>query len=162
MKTSTLSKAGTILVSASLVAGAGVAVASAAEQGDMQAPGQISVVDGGAREHVAAHAPVQGAFTFSQDELTPNKTIATVFKTAANALCSSMSRYAEGMAAPIRMGGDVPHAFTATIGEMTEEGAVSSIIGCACSSNQPGGGAIANAEVSGVPLASIAAKVGIR
>ena len=61
MKTSTLSKAGTILVSASLVAGAGVAVASAAEQGDMQAPGQISVVDGGAREHVAAHAPVQGA-----------------------------------------------------------------------------------------------------
>lgn len=39
MKTSTLSKAGTILVSASLVAGAGVAVASAAEQGDMQAPG---------------------------------------------------------------------------------------------------------------------------
>ena len=162
MKTSTLSKAGTILVSASLVAGAGVAVASAAEQGDMQAPGQISVVDGGAREHVAAHAPVQGAFTFSQDELTPNKTIATVFKTAANALCSSMPRYAEGMAAPSRMGGDVPHAFTATIGEMTEEGAVSSIIGCACSSNQPGGGAIANAEVSGVPLASIAAKVGIR
>ena len=61
-----------------------------------------------------------------------------------------------------RMGGDVPHAVTATIGEMTEEGAVSSIIGCACSSNQPGGGAIANAEVSGVPLASIAAKVGIR
>ena len=60
------------------------------------------------------------------------------------------------------MGGDVPHAFTAAIGEMTEEGAVSSIIGCACSSNQPGGGAIANAEVSGVPLASIAAKVGIR
>lgn len=40
MKTSTLSKAGTILVSASLVAGAGVAVASAAEQGDMRRQGR--------------------------------------------------------------------------------------------------------------------------
>ena len=44
----------------------------------------------------------------------------------------------------------------ATVAEMAEEeGADSYVLGCSCASNAPGGGAIANAEVSGVSLASL-------
>ena len=46
----------------------------------------------------------------------------------------------------------------ATVAEMAEaEGADSYVLGCSCASNAPGGGAIANAEVSGVSLASLMA-----
>lgn len=38
-----------------------------------------------------------------------------------------------------------------------EQGADSYTIGCSCATNGPGGGAIANAEVSGVSLATLAA-----
>lgn len=42
----------------------------------------------------------------------------------------------------------------------SEDGAASYTVGCACSSNVAGGGAIVNADVSGVSLASVAQRVG--
>ena len=57
--------------------------------------------------------------------------------------------------------GDVDNAFEATVDEMAEgKGAKTLVMACACASNVPGGGAIANAEVSGVSLEAIAQMAG--
>lgn len=48
----------------------------------------------------------------------------------------------------------------ATVEELAEQTDVENlVVGCACSSNVPGGGAIVNAEVSGIPIAAVAAMV---
>ena len=53
------------------------------------------------------------------------------------------------------------NAFEATVDEMAEgKGAKTLVMACACASNVPGGGAIANAEVSGVSLEAIAQMAG--
>ena len=83
---------------------------------------------------------VRGAFAFDQTTTVATASIVEVFNKAAATLCSA----------------------TATVDELSdEEGAQSYIIGCACATNAPGGGAIVNADVQGVPFASIVARAGI-
>ncbi len=85
---------------------------------------------------------VVGQFSYDQGVVTSNETIASVFAKAAATLCQAT-------------------AMEATVAEMAEEeGADSYMIGCSCASNLPGGGAIANAEVSGISLASLATMAG--
>lgn len=99
---------------------------------------------------------VEGTFSFSQDIVTSNGDIANVFQKAAATLCQAMPEYAAaGNAGSIEVNG--PDAsFAATVDEMAGDEDFGSIVGCACATNGPGGGAIANAEVQGVALATIA------
>lgn len=100
---------------------------------------------------------VEGEFAFTQDAVTGMG----VFAKAAAAVCASIPDYAvECSCMQIAiLSGDAQ--LIATVAEMMADGeAETHIMGCACSSNVAGGGAIGNAEVSGVSLASIASMMG--
>ena len=91
---------------------------------------------------------VEGQFSYDQGVVTSNETIASVFAKAAATLCQTTAAIKVSVAGLPTM--------EATVAEMAEEeGADSYVLGCSCASNAPGGGAIANAEVSGVSLASL-------
>ena len=105
---------------------------------------------------------VRGAFAFDQTTTVATASIVEVFNKAAATLCSAMPQYAmDAQGRPVCV--KSPNtSFTATVDELSdEEGAQSYIIGCACATNAPGGGAIVNADVQGVPFASIVARAGI-
>lgn len=106
---------------------------------------------------------VEGTFSFDQNTVTPLERIASMFRNASAALCASLPTYDLPEASwPITVGGSASdHEFTATVDQMAVyEDAMSYIMGCACASNLPGGGAIVNAEVQGVTLESIAQQAG--
>lgn len=103
---------------------------------------------------------VQGTFSFDQNALTSNEAMANVFQKAAATLCQTMPEYGvavagEGLGAIEVSGPD--GSFSATVDELADGEDFGAIVGCACATNAPGGGAIANAEVQGVALATIAA-----
>lgn len=105
---------------------------------------------------------VRGTFTFDQTATVATASIVEVFNKAAATLCAAMPQYAvdaQGRAVCVKSPNT---SFTATVDELSdEESAQSFIIGCACATNAPGGGAIVNADVEGVSLASIAVRAGI-
>lgn len=108
---------------------------------------------------------VHGWFSYDQTTLTPNSHIASVFRIAATAACASLPDYGiDGASGLIAVGGSAAQeSFEATIDEIAEDNSTQTyIMGCACASNAPGGGAVVNAEVSGVSLAGIADKAGVR
>lgn len=151
---------GAVLGTAVLVSGAAVApaFASVAESPDATAA-QPSVVKQVVGSEAAVLAnPVMGTFSFSQEALTPTSVISGVFSRAAAALCVSPSYYATSVSSgqiAVEYNGAV---IEATVDELADdEASVSDIIGCACSSNAPGGGAIVNAEVSGASIALLVA-----
>ena len=100
---------------------------------------------------------VQGEFSYNQTTLTPNSRIAQVFQKAANALCQASCEMT--VTAPedwaISVSGDVENAYTATLGQLAAEDEQTTIMGCACAGNTAGGAAVINAEVTGVPMATI-------
>lgn len=105
---------------------------------------------------------VVGQFSYDQGVVTSNETIASVFAKAAATLCQATADgYGIYTAEAIKVSVAGVPAMEATVAEMAEEeGADSYMIGCSCASNLPGGGAIANAEVSGISLASLATMAG--
>ena len=100
---------------------------------------------------------VEGQFSYDQGVVTSNETIASVFAKAAATLCQTTADgYGVYTAQAIKVSVAGLPTMEATVAEMAEEeGADSYVLGCSCASNAPGGGAIANAEVSGVSLASL-------
>ena len=102
---------------------------------------------------------VEGQFSYDQGVVTSNETIASVFAKAAATLCQATADgYGVYTAQAIKVSVAGLPTMEATVAEMAEEeGADSYVLGCSCASNAPGGGAIANAEVSGVSLASLMA-----
>lgn len=103
---------------------------------------------------------VQGEFSYDQATVTPNEVIANVFQKAAATLCQTMPEHGVSMAKEgmgvIEVSG-ANGSFSATVDELADGEDFGAIVGCACATNAPGGGAIANAEVQGVALAAIAA-----
>ena len=100
---------------------------------------------------------VEGTFSYSQDIATSNSDIANVFNKAASSHCASLPEYVvTSVKSIIQVTGGT--SFEASVSDMqADEAAESVLIACACASNLAGGGAVANAKVSGVTLASIAA-----
>ena len=152
------------VASVTMLATAGVAYAAPATQDAVvgEATVEAASLEQGAPA-IVSEADVRGTFAFTQDELTPNQTIATMFMRAATSLCASTSTYAvDAASAVIAVGGDVPASFSATVDEMADQaGDEAFVLACACASNGPGGGAVANAEVEGVSLAGILAQAGV-
>lgn len=149
------------VLTTALALGGASASALAATPVDVETPG-IETAEANAGETFSPFvrvSNVQGVFGASQDVVSPLGDIANRFSKAATALCASLPDYdvtaAQGK---IAVTGDVENPFEATVTEMTEEEeAQTYLLKCACASNIPGGGAIINAKVEGVSLASIAA-----
>lgn len=147
---------GSVALATSAVAGAAPVLVGGTEQAPLAADHQL--IDANAPGGIVKAANVQGSFEFDQAVLSSTADISSMFSKAAAALCSNMPVYAETVSEqPINVGGDVDEGYSATLSEMAEEeGAEAYEMACSCASNVPGGGAIANAEVEGVSLASIA------
>lgn len=161
MSGSNARKFGAVAGSVLLASGA-VAFAAPLANASEQAPAAAEVAEAASQERADAvsAASVEGAFSYDQAVVTPAGDIAGVFMKAANAVCASLPDYCVCMQRVVAVSGPAG-AFEATVDDMaTEDGAQSYIMGCACASNVAGGGAVANAEVSGVSLASVAALAG--
>lgn len=94
---------------------------------------------------------VTGQFSYTQDAVTSNKKIATTFNTAVASLCSTVSQHVADENWSVDVNGT---QFTASdiIGSSK---AKTKIFGCACSANPAGGGAVANVQATGVPIADL-------
>lgn len=147
---------GSVALATSAVAGFSPALSAGTEQDPLASSHQR--IDGSASQNIVKAANVQGTFEFDQAVLSTTADISNVFSKAAATLCSSLPVYADARSEePITVGGDVDRGYSATLSEMAEEeGTEAYDMACSCASNVPGGGAIANAEVEGVALASIA------
>ena len=160
LKAATSAMGAALLVSGAVAAVPGAAIAQDAAATDAQAKFSQNAAELGLSDQVCmaqAAQKVEGVFSFSQDAVTCNQDIASIFQKAAATLCQTMPDY-DAMAAPEAIEVSGPQAsFAATVEGLGDEGAAGAIMGCACATNVPGGGAIANAEVQGVALAAIAA-----
>ena len=140
------------LVSATMLVSAGAGMALAAPAVEVAAEN----AQAGAQEDAA----VEGSFSYTQDRVTDNASIAGAFRTATAALCNSLPSYGTAIV-NIAIGGDVADGLDANVQELCEKCGESHVMACACAANQAAGGSIINAEVSGVSVASIAAIAGL-
>ena len=150
-----------------VISGGGTALAEEAPQGASDASSASTKADAasGVAPSVNEAEASQGEFAYDQTAITPNSIIKDVFQRATAALCNATDDFAVSnpLEWKITVSGDVDTAFEATVSEMAADAETRELImACACSSNVAGGGAIANAEVSGVTLESLAAMAGVR
>lgn len=99
-------------------------------------------------------ANIQGEFTFEQNIVTPADKIFSLFGTAATAMCAKPGfAFEEPDIANyyINIGGDMAKMSTISLAALKESGEETRILKCSCAM----GGAIANTQVTGVPLASV-------
>ena len=116
--------------------------------------GEATVAEGSG----AKAATVGGAFSFTQDRVTDGSVLSGMFAKAANALCQTLPRYCVSCGGLIQVTGPNGAAFSAAANDLAgDDGAAGGIMACACASNVAGGGAVANADVTGASIATIAA-----
>lgn len=153
--------AGVIASAAVLAMGSTSAFAAVADAAPTDGPATaLEVTEGARTTDATAPARVEGSFSFDQNAVTSNKEIASVFVKAATSLCADLPEYsvreAEG-AIRLKLRDQIMDAYVADV----ESGETTSLVmGCACGTNGPGGGAIANAEVEGVSLAALLSMMG--
>lgn len=115
---------------------------------------------------VQSESIVNGVFLFSQNVLTPTDTISRTLYQASRVLCGggidSATVTAENVGDwTISVSGDVATSFTATVSDLTAQGAVRTTLGCSCAGNPVDGLASANAKVTGVTVKSILEQCGV-
>lgn len=147
-----ISVAGSALLVSSMGASAGVAFADvvADEPAD-----RIDEVVEGTDLRASQVERVVGAFSYSQEEVTPTEVLAKAMS-AAKYLCgSTVAASGETAAADwvVAVTGDVSRVQVGTLEEFAEEGEVHAVMGCSCGGNPADGLASVNAEVKGVSLA---------
>lgn len=163
MASKTMKSAGALASSMLLVsaAAAGAAGMTQTAFADEEARDQAAAVDAatGSTAETQGVESVAGQFSFTQDAVTANATIGGLFTKAAAALCSSMPQYALSCTcgAPLMVTGPDGTVMEATMEDLAADDGSTFVMGCACATNAPGGGAIANAEVSGAAIASVLA-----
>ena len=109
-----------------------------------------------------ARSTVFGQFAFTQDAVTPVSQLAGAFSKSAAVLCQSLPQYGcqECVNQLILSAPGSPEVQAAVQELAQREGGASFTMACACATNAPGGGAMANAEAQGVLLKSLAALMG--
>lgn len=146
-----------------LLLGSGLSVIPASTIDAVAAPAVLterqgeSLADAGV--YVAA-PEVEGQFSYSQDVRSTNAEITSVFRKAATAMCVSLPEYAvQSVDGAVTINLMNEGKIAATIEDLSDsDETVSRIIGCSCATNGPGGGAVANAEISGIGIASLVSK----
>lgn len=164
-KASKVRLAGALIGAAALVGSGGTAMASTVSSAPDDLPKSGSVQPGAMdiSPSIVKAVVVEGAFGFSQDATTSNSEVASVFRLASKMLCASMPEYGTSVSAgEIAVGGSAASSsYVGTVSDIADErGTTSYNVGCACSTNMAGGGAIANVGASGVSLESVAELVG--
>lgn len=162
MSSSSIKKASAVIGAVALVGASAASVAPALADTAAPSAAVVQVSGSGAEKSGASAVNMQGSFSFDQGATSSNASITKVFVKASATLCMSMPSYgAAALTQAIAVSGDVDSAFAATVAEMAADAdARAMVMACACSSNVPSGGAIINAEVSGVPLEYIANRAG--
>lgn len=155
----TMRKAGA-LAGAALMASAGAlsaaTIADAAPAPEQAAPIERSLEVTTFQANAKAYEVV-GSFMYAQDVVADNATIRTTFSKAAAALCQSLPQYGAQTAAPGIAVSSPAGSYAASVAQLgAEDEAQSYQLSCSCASNVAGGGAVANANVQGVSLASVA------
>lgn len=138
-------------------------VAAFAEPADAALPDDSNVTWNRVEGSAAVQSPIvsvphaEGAFAYQQSIITPNWKIAEVFQKATNALCNATTEFTVTAASDwaVSVSGDVENAYSATLGELAADDERTTLMGCSCAANTAGGSAVINAEVTGVPLATI-------
>lgn len=128
---------------------------------DQQAFAQESIVDSAQGASVTVKA-VSGTFAYDQEGVTDNATLSGVFAKAAATLCQTLPQYCAVCGGLIQVSG-MGASFEATVADMAgDDEAAAGVMACACATNVAGGGAVANAGVSGVDIATVAALASTR
>ncbi|MGV8084043.1 MAG: hypothetical protein AB2L09_10490 [Coriobacteriia bacterium] len=146
-----------------LIGGCGLAIAGDAvlpsalvSPGAEVQPADANVLVGSSVNQTIKVPNVQGKFAYNQDVITANDKIKNVFGIAAAALCSTpgsaTSSDPDEWTLTVSKDGS---SQSASLGDYAKGKSQTKVVGCACSGNLPGGGAIANAQVTGVPVADI-------
>ena len=108
-----------------------------------------------------APAKVTGEFGYSQAVLTPVSQLSGVFAKSAAVLCQSLPDYGcQEYASSLLVSAPGSPVVEAAVRDLVREHGVSVTMACACATNAPGGGAVANAEAQGVMLKALAALMG--
>ena len=107
---------------------------------------------------------VHGQFSFDQSTITPTAEIQKAFQGTSAYLCGA--QVGTGETVPIdqwtiTVGGDVQNQFSATLGELADDHALSVQMGCACAGNGADQRVAANALVTGVTLMDIMERAGV-
>lgn len=133
---------------------------------DAQAPQQEAAITADETTRTTSQtvtvSEVQGTFGFNQTVCSTVKDFTSVFNKAAATLCEGLPVYdAEAASGSIEVTNVAANTVLSTsVDELAQQDDVTNmIIGCACSSNVAGGGAIANADISGVALSALASLV---
>ena len=163
MKACTIKTVGAALGAATLLSGT-MSVAFAAEQptaaghnGEATAVSNAAVAQASFEAAQVNVKTVAGQFAFDQDAVSTTGSISSVFCKAAASLCASLPQYGTQHASQLIAISGNGTTFTATVNDLAAEGdAQAYTLACACATNVAGGGAVANANVSGVSLATIA------
>ena len=172
-----MGKRGAAVVTGLALVSAGMAgsVALADNAQEQQGQPEQGVVDQQGTQATASNLvqadKVEGTFSFTQGSVTPTSQIKTAFADAGTYLCGSQysatalsgedASEADPMEWAIQVGGDVQNAFTATIGEMEDEGSIQTIMGCTCLGNPADGRASVNAGVRGISLSYLMEQAGL-
>lgn len=119
-----------------------------------QAEANAQVVQAAGAGAVVEADATAGAFAYDQTTITPTEQIATTFRGATATLCQATEDFAQvnPLAWQITVSGAVDEAFTADVGELSGESAVSQVMTCTCGGNPADGRAIITADVKGIPV----------
>lgn len=160
-KTAAAAMSAVALVSASAIPLAAVAAPAATADTDIPAAAQAAEHSAAADDIVRADA-VEGTFSFDQAMVTSNDQLASVFAKAAATLCQTLPHYTcDEVAAKLAISANGNPVMLATAQELAaQDGDGGFVMACACATNGPGGGAVANAAVEGASVASLAALAG--
>lgn len=152
---------GSVIGSAILLGGIAVAPALAESPVDVEPTADCSMWEESSKQSESAAAIAQGEFSYTQDAITANEAIRGVFAKASSAVCASLPAYDlshMGLKTIVKNGSA---EMIACIEDMLDGKPSTKIVGCACSSDIAGGGAVANAEVSGMSIKSMAVMMGV-
>lgn len=111
---------------------------------------------------LASVSPVVGHLTYTQEAVTSNDAIRTVFRGAVAALCSSEAKFGSADYAVEVSGEGLDRDVVVTPKTFSTPEKTTLILGCTCAANIPGGGASINAEVTGMPFERILQTAGAR
>lgn len=114
----------------------------------------VAYADEGQASGIVKADAVDGVFSYDQSNVTPNSTIASMFRRAVASLCNATDDFivSNPLQWKLRVTGDVQEEFVATVDELAQEGSVQQLMTCSCGSNPADGAAIINAEVKGIPV----------
>ena len=119
-----------------------------------EAPAAVAALDARAEESFTTVQNVQGDFSFRQDVITPADDVFNLFGTVATAACAKPGFAMDAVAEDeyfVNVNGTIKRDYSMSLDQVKSKDAKQQILKCSCA----GGLALAQAQVTGVPVSSI-------